>query len=272
MLTNDVPWAGNFYDPALFDAGAGDSDSTATVSHYRAQLADAARHVADIGCGTGRIALPLIDDGHRVYGVDTSETMLAHLRRKAESLPRAVRGRLDWQHGDVLDMAPPEPFDALIAADDFVSHFNVRLLERFFQVAHAWLKPDGLLLADLRVRDAGRLAAAAAGFPKPMMSYGLTEGVRTEDGMRHAAMMGWEEYDPVSSRLVSHQLYSFIDADGREAQRVWKTIVQYNHSNAVLIGAAELAGFALESAAGRAGGGALGDQGGYFRLRRRRAA
>ncbi|WDD90458.1 class I SAM-dependent methyltransferase (plasmid) [Burkholderia sp. FERM BP-3421] len=274
MQANDVPWLSNFYDPALFDAGAGESDSIATISHSRAQLAGTEQDVADIGCGTGRIALRLIDDGHRVHGVDTSETMLAPLGRKAERLPRDARDRLDRWHVDVLAPAPPRTFDALITMDDFVSHFDTRSIERFFQVAATWLKPDGvLLLCDLRVRGAPR--GGVGGFPE---TYGLTEGMRTEDGMRHAAMMGWEEYDPANRRLVSHQIYSFIDVDvdvdvdGREAQRVWTTIVQYNHSNALLIDAAERAGFSLESATGRAGETEAGGQGGYFRWRRQRAA
>lgn len=38
--------------------------------------------VVDLGCGTGRVALPLADLGYRVLGVDLSQAMLEQLRRK----------------------------------------------------------------------------------------------------------------------------------------------------------------------------------------------
>ncbi|MCA9716197.1 MAG: class I SAM-dependent methyltransferase [Myxococcales bacterium] len=45
-------------------------------------IGDAPGRVADIGCGTGRHALPLAARGARVTGVDFSTGMLAALRRK----------------------------------------------------------------------------------------------------------------------------------------------------------------------------------------------
>ncbi|TKC87277.1 class I SAM-dependent methyltransferase [Trinickia terrae] len=268
MREPQVPWERDFYDPALYDAGAGDSGSNATVEYYRTQLAGAPRYVADIGCGTGRIALQLAGDGHRILGVDVSLAMLARLQSKAERLPREQRARFDWRQGSFLDMEAPEAsaFDALIAPDDFVPHLDPQELERFFLRAHGWLRPGGALLTDTRERSAARLQAAAAGFPKPMLTYGLADGVETQDGVRHAAMMGWEEYDADSRRLVSHQLFSYIRPDGAEERRVWKTVCQYNHTNAALIGAAQRAGFALEAARGREPGAEPGEQGGFFRF------
>ncbi|OPA90490.1 hypothetical protein BFW88_14175 [Pseudomonas fluorescens] len=265
-MTLNPPWLANFYDPALFDAGAGDADSASTIAYYCRQLKGPACSVLDLGCGTGRLAFALLDDGHRVHGVDISAPMLGYLATKAEALKVDARERLSWTCGSVLDLPVGETFDVLVAADDFVTHFDLDELGRFLVMAGDALRPGGRLLTDMRERSPVRLAAAAGALPKPMQSYGLTGGILTATGPRYAAMMGWEEYDPHSRWLVSHQLYSFIDAQGREERRDWKTIRQRNHSNAEFIEAALQAGFAVEQAVGRGGDGQLGEQGGFFQL------
>ena len=265
-MTLNPPWLANFYDPALFDASAGDADSASTIAYYRDQLRGAACSVLDLGCGTGRLALPLLEDGHRVHGVDLSSPMLGYLATKAEALTADARERLSWTCGSVFDLPAGETFDVLVAADDFVTHFDLSELGRFMTIAGNALRPGGRLLTDMRERSPARLAAAAAALPKPMQSHGLAGGIVTANGPRYAAMMGWEEYDPHSRWLVSHQLYSFIDPQGREERRDWKTIRQRNHSNAEFTEAARQAGFAVEQALGRGADGVLGEQGGFFQL------
>lgn len=268
LMPDTVPWSNDFYDPILFDAGAGDADSDMTIAFYRSQLTGAPRRILDIGCGTGRLSLPLIEDGHCVHGLDTSAAMLSRLEAKAERLPLGLRGRLSWELENFLAARPAGEFDALVAADDFVTHFDLAALDRFFLQARHALPPGGMLLTDLRERGSARLTAAAAAFPKAMQTHGLVGGISTETGDRHVAMMGWEEYDVASRCLTSHQLYSFIRPDGTEDRRVWRTIHQYNHTNSQLVNAARGAGFAVQQAIGRQDAAAFGEQGGFFCLLR----
>jgi ubiquinone/menaquinone biosynthesis C-methylase UbiE len=69
--------------------------------------------VLDAACGTGRYALRLAEAGARVCGVDASEEMLAHARRKATESGIAV----DLHHGrlDALPFAD-ESFDLVVSA------------------------------------------------------------------------------------------------------------------------------------------------------------
>ena len=51
------------------------------------------RDVLELGCGTGRVAVPLAEAGSRVTGVDVSPAMLAVARERAAGLPlRLVEG------------------------------------------------------------------------------------------------------------------------------------------------------------------------------------
>ncbi|MYE32588.1 MAG: class I SAM-dependent methyltransferase, partial [Chloroflexi bacterium] len=47
----------------------------------------AGRDVLELGCGTGRVAVPLAASGVRVTGVDLSPAMLALARDRADGLP-----------------------------------------------------------------------------------------------------------------------------------------------------------------------------------------
>ena len=50
--------------------------------------------VLELGCGTGRLTLPVARTGVPTYGVDRSRPMLAYGMRRAKRLPRATRPRL----------------------------------------------------------------------------------------------------------------------------------------------------------------------------------
>jgi SAM-dependent methyltransferase len=78
-------------DSIVFDPAVADYDRTrALPSDVREALADVLAHelrprppAVEVGVGTGRIALPLVDRGIELIGVDLSAAMLAQLRANA---------------------------------------------------------------------------------------------------------------------------------------------------------------------------------------------
>jgi len=77
------------------------------VAFWRAFAADAGGPVLELGCGTGRVTLPLARAGIDVVGIDRSAEMLAFARRRLRRVadlgarPRLVRG--DIRHLPFLD-------------------------------------------------------------------------------------------------------------------------------------------------------------------------
>ena len=55
--------------------------------------------VLELGCGTGRLAIPLMKSGARLVGIDRSEAMLGRLRMKARRAGLIGRGR--FVRGDI---------------------------------------------------------------------------------------------------------------------------------------------------------------------------
>jgi ubiquinone/menaquinone biosynthesis C-methylase UbiE len=95
------------------------------------------RELLDIGCGSGRLTLPMHRAGHTVTGLDFSPAALASFRRQSEDVP-LVRGdatRLPFADGS---------FDGVIAIQsfDYLEH------ARFLAECHRVLRRDGLLIFD----------------------------------------------------------------------------------------------------------------------------
>src|SRR5678815_2448305 len=69
------------------------ADRKADVDHYVALASAHGGPVLEIGCGNGRILLPIARAGVRVMGVDRSLPMLADLRAKVRAEP-TLRGQV----------------------------------------------------------------------------------------------------------------------------------------------------------------------------------
>jgi SAM-dependent methyltransferase len=65
------------------------------------QAADGA--ILELGCGTGRILLPVAEAGCKITGLDISNHMLEMCRRKIQSKPENVQNRIKLHHGDITD-------------------------------------------------------------------------------------------------------------------------------------------------------------------------
>lgn len=71
--------------------------------------------VLELGCGTGRIAIPVARTGVHVVGVDRSDDMLAHARRRSRRARLAAS--ISWVRADIrsLPFQEPAPFDLVMA-------------------------------------------------------------------------------------------------------------------------------------------------------------
>lgn len=107
----------------------------------------------ELGCGTGRISLPLARAGVSLVGIDRSEPMLAHALARASRLrptaPRSKRGRLGLVRGDIRAL----PFEA--------GSFGLVIA------------PYGVLQSLLRPRDLKATLDAVARVLEPGGTFGL---------------------------------------------------------------------------------------------------
>jgi SAM-dependent methyltransferase len=80
--------------------------------------------VVEVGAGTGRIALPVAQAGHRVVAVDRSPGMLERLRRRAALLPSEVGERIETRIGTLEALPPLPPTDRVLAPFRTLLHLS----------------------------------------------------------------------------------------------------------------------------------------------------
>jgi SAM-dependent methyltransferase len=148
----ELPFVAEYYDCLPLVQGRKDID------FYLRFAAVAGDPILELGCGTGRVLLPLAEAGHRVCGLDLSEQMLAQFRRKLESAARDVRDRIRLVQGDMAGFELAERFRLItIPFRPFQHLLTVENQLACLRAAHSHLEPGGKIILDLFHTDPRRL-------------------------------------------------------------------------------------------------------------------
>ena len=162
----------------------------------------------ELGCGTGRVLVPVAAAGRRVTGVDASPALLDIARRKLETAGVAARAELLEQDLRTFD-AGAARFRFAFCVSNTLMHLTsgadqVRVLRR----AHRHLQPGGTLLLALFNPDVPRLVEVA----------GLQElADRWTDAASGAEVIKWcvRNVDWTAQIQDTLFIYEEIFADGR---------------------------------------------------------
>jgi SAM-dependent methyltransferase len=122
---------------------------TADVGFVLTQAGRAGGLVLELGCGTGRLLLPLARAGHQVIGVDNSAAMLARARARLAAEPEAVRERVTLVEADMTSFAVDGRFALAIIPYNTFLHLSRAQKSAALKRIHAHLVPGGRLLIDL---------------------------------------------------------------------------------------------------------------------------
>jgi SAM-dependent methyltransferase len=129
---------------------------------YLALASREAGPVLELAAGTGRLAVPLAEAGHRVTAVDVDAAMLDRLRsRAASALPGDAAGRLEIVHGDLLGLrlSAAGSFGLAFVALNSLFLLATRDAQRdAFRTLATHLAPGGTAAVDVWLPDADDLA------------------------------------------------------------------------------------------------------------------
>lgn len=117
--------------------------------------------IVELGCGSGRLLVPLAQAGYRVTGVDTSAAMLARCRAAATAA--GVAERMTLVQGDMAALAlPAHNFRLAFVALGSFQHLATLAARRAALAAlRAHVLPGATLALDLAQAEARRFAQAA---------------------------------------------------------------------------------------------------------------
>jgi SAM-dependent methyltransferase len=176
----------------------------AELAYLRAAIARSGEPVLDVGCGAGRLLLPLLADGMDIDGSDLSRDMLAYARAGAERLGR--HPRLEPQANHELDL--PRRYRTVFAIGAFGiggrRDRDLAMLDRI----HAQLEDGGTLLMDQELATARSEEAWLRWLPGHQgwtpRAFEDRPRRRTADGDEIELDTRLATFDPVAARHTLH--------------------------------------------------------------------
>lgn len=106
--------------------------------------------VLELGCGTGKVLIPIAKSGVEVWGLDVSEGTLNVARKKIELLNKEVASRVTLRKGDMRNFSLPKEFNLIIIP--FASFHNLTTAKdqkKALRCIYNHLTRRGLLIIDL---------------------------------------------------------------------------------------------------------------------------
>jgi SAM-dependent methyltransferase len=129
------------------------SEDAGDLELYRALARRTGGPIVELAVGTGRVAIPLAEDGHQVVGVDLDPAMLA--RARAHAAARGVGERLALVEGDLLEAPTHEgvieagPYRlAILALNSILLLANVAQQRAALASIAGLLAPGGVAVVD----------------------------------------------------------------------------------------------------------------------------
>jgi SAM-dependent methyltransferase len=205
----------HFADAALYDYEY--RRRRADINFYRRlarnRMEFAAGTVLDLACGTGRLLLPLLRDGHRVVGLDRSPEMLAAARRKLARLSPSRRTQCTLVRADLRAFAFAAPATLAISAFHSVQHLLTdNAFLSFLRSTRASLVQGGWLAFDV-------LPPAPAWLLRdPQRRFGRTVFRHPSTGQRLVYTASYR-HDPTSRLLHMGFYYLPVDENGQPSGR-----------------------------------------------------
>jgi ubiquinone/menaquinone biosynthesis C-methylase UbiE len=127
------------------------------------------KSVLELACGTGRITLPLAEQGARsgfsIVGLDSETTMLKQARDKLRQISAAARKRIELVRGDMRKWHRRQPFDLIIVPCSSITHvLELRDQLDVWRRAFQNLRPGGRFVVEATMPN---FAAYADSFANP---------------------------------------------------------------------------------------------------------
>jgi SAM-dependent methyltransferase len=138
----------NYYDLLYQDKDyVGEADF---IHNLLKKYAPDAKTIMEMGCGTGNHAMLLAKEGYQIYGVDSSDEMLAKANDRLSGLPDIFPLRPHFSLGDVRNVRLNQTFDVVISLFHVISYQSTNIdLQSAINTAKAHLNPGGIFIFDV---------------------------------------------------------------------------------------------------------------------------
>jgi SAM-dependent methyltransferase len=169
--------------------------------------------VLELGCGTGRVTIPLAQQNVDITGLDVVPAMIERAKQKAGDLP------IPWVLADVRHFQLQQTFRLIFETGSVFQHLLTRFdQESYFAGVREHLEEEGLLIFALM-------------FPHPHLiisEEAEKDWFQYQDNYRRTVRVsGTECYDPIRQVKLETAYRRWMDESGQEILKVAPLALRY---------------------------------------------
>lgn len=195
-----------YRDPVLYDLEY--AGHTLDIQWYRTLTKGLGGPVLELGCGTGRIALPLLRDGHTVTGVDLSRPMLNAFEMALRAESEDLRGRASIHHGDFLTLQLNQTFPLVLLPFNALHHcVDEAEVATLLATVRRHMAPGSVFALDCYLPDPSLYSR------DPDQRYEERSFTRPDT---QEQLVSWERSWYDTDKAVHHVQYIYRHAEGSE--------------------------------------------------------
>ncbi len=177
----------------------------------------------ELGCGTGRVLIPVASTGIEVTGLDLSAPMIARARRKVAALPEEVRARITLVEGDMRSFELPERFALIyVPFRAFLHLLSTQDQIAALQTIRRHLLPGGRLALNFFDPDLAKIVANS-GHQSGVLHRTGDEFVDPRSGN---LLVEWAtiHYHRLQQQIDQYFVYDELDNRGRVISRHYRAL------------------------------------------------
>ncbi|GAC1384305.1 MAG: class I SAM-dependent methyltransferase [Herpetosiphon sp.] len=208
-------------DAPLYDLVYADYDED--IAFYVAEARRAHGPCLELGCGTGRILVPVAQAGVDVTGLELSDPMVARAQKNVAALPPDIAARVSVVQGDMRNIALDRRFALIYIPFRAFLH----LLQVGDQLAalasiHRHLLPGGRLALNFFDPSLEYIVAHSR-IPQGTLHRTGEEFIDPETGH---VLIEWASvhYDQLNQRIDQYFVYDEVNRTGRVVRRLYREV------------------------------------------------
>ncbi|MFS0555034.1 class I SAM-dependent methyltransferase [Brevibacillus sp. 179-C8.2 HS] len=212
-----VPWSLEEYeDPLLYDVENNGTAELPFLRDWAGKIQVGDRPIMDLGCGTGRLTLPMAEAGYTMIGIDVHEGMLE--RAKEKTKPGLS---VSWLRQDCRALDVPMKSPLVYMVGHVFQHFLTNQhQEELLKSVHSVLAPNGTFIFNTRFPSADELLQPAE------EQYDHTI---VDHNNRNVQIFYKMEYDPINQIQHYKTIRRFYDQDELQEERVTTIDLRYTY-------------------------------------------
>ena len=215
------------------------------VQFYIEEAGKAGSPILEIGCGTGRILLPIAESGVSIVGLDRAPAMLLLLRQKLAKYSSDTQGRVELIEGDMRNFSLSRRFKLVTIPYRALLHLLTPKDQRQALLCiREHLTDDGHLIFNIFDPSLEIIAAHLAPLGSALKKD--SEFIHPDTGHR---VIVWDtrQYDPEQQVLEQYFIFEELDDEGKVIAKTYSPLTLryvYRYEMRYLL---ELCGYKIEA-------------------------